>query len=109
MENKDFFGQIKDRIIRYEVIPAYSGQWPKSIITLTKQQYDFLDICSIDIVNLELKKMEIQVNEEIPHNAGIIGTTKVNKIGNNTIEIEGSLAVAEKLVFWIIDNVVKCI
>lgn len=116
----DYFGCGLDSIVTYESpIEAFMktlepyiiewkyelrlNKWPKFYFRLQPQQVIFLQQLGNKELNKNIQKIENLANCKCYPNAGILNSTKYELIGNCFI-LEGSFAVIEILLPWIIEH-----
>ncbi len=101
---EQFFINIDDKILGWKYT-VYIDKWPECIVRLTKQQFSFCNMLDKSEFQKIIKTFELQANAENIPNAGIIDTTQVRLDPiKETIIINASFAVTEKLILWIIQN-----
>lgn len=102
---KLFFINISDYILGYDYT-IYIDRWPECRIKLQDKHFEYLyKMNKLDFKEL-IFKLECAANEMNFPNAGIIGTTKIKFDSfNQVITINGSFAVTENLLLWLIQQV----
>lgn len=97
-----FMISLEPHIISWKYILRLHD-WPQYFFELTLEQTNFLQKVGSNRLRNQIIKFEYMANETHFPNGGIIGSTKFSLSGTNFM-LEGSFAVVELLLPWIIQN-----